>query len=294
MLFVKINPDFRSFVKWGIVSFIAILISDYIINKLFVVNTFFIILITASIISILIQAVRSHDGQLDFRMRWFIFYFLTYSLIIFVVREYVSAIFLIHNINLIALSSLMISGVIVLVQKAGVRSRTVPWLSFILLLLLLVANLEQISEITPSNLYPPRYGSDLPESKKDCPSFIQNYPTRVLSSAFLDTLIKTNVWRIEHNFGSCYLGKYTGQHTERFYCDDLIVSRWDKSDSGAINYRWYTAVSTEWIIDSSGASPLYLLNSLSCENGNRVTVEKGITNYYVYVSKDGTQIRVEY
>jgi hypothetical protein len=74
----------------------------------------------------------------------------------------------------------------------------------------------------------------------------------------------------------------------------MIVSRWETGSSGTIKYRWYTAVSAEWRPIRLGNDPLYTLNGLTCENGKKVTVAKETTGYYVYVSRDGTPIRIEY
>ena len=89
---------------------------------------------------------------------------------------------------------------------------------------------------------------------------------------------------------SCYKGKYKGQFPDWFYCDDMVVSRWETSDSGAIRYRWYTAVTAEWRPEKGR----YLLDDFSCENGKKVTVDKESTAYYVHVSRDGTEIKIEY
>ena len=63
---------------------------------------------------------------------------------------------------------------------------------------------------------------------------------------------------------------------------------------GAISFRWYTAVSSEWVPKSEGDKSSYVFNRFICENGQKVVVEKGVTNYYVYDSRDGMQIKIEY
>ena len=71
----------------------------------------------------------------------------------------------------------------------------------------------------------------------------------------------------------------------------MIVSRWETTISGTISYRWYTAVSAEWKPVEEGK---FIFDKFSCEGGKKVTVDKESTSYYVHVSRDGTEIKVEY
>ncbi len=290
--------------KWWITALAAILISNYLIVQLAIINSFLIILLTSAVISILIQAVRNHDSKFSFRMGWFVFYFLVYSIIILVMRNYI---LLGMTASTSILSSIIIgfviSGIIILVQKIGIRSRTIPWISVILICVLVVANLGYLQNLLQVDF---QIGSQnvsiLSEDKQKCPT---PFSVGILASGSdfelnaqpkintLDTLVNLSVWRMEHNFDSCYIGKYQGQHPNWIYCDNLIASRWETGSSGTISYRWYTAVSAEWKpqISESGT---YVFTGFSCENGQKVTVTKGTTNYYVYDARNGSQIKIAY
>ncbi len=65
-------------------------------------------------------------------------------------------------------------------------------------------------------------------------------------ASILNNYVDASVWRVENLFSPCYKGKYTGQNPNWYYCDDMIVSRWETSSSGTINYRWYTAITAEF------------------------------------------------
>jgi hypothetical protein len=188
---------------------------------------------------------------------------------------------------------LVLVAIVTIIQKIRISGHSVNWINFILLVLFLVANLDYFggsniqsfldqqsnsSERCPDAM---TYGSPLIRTEADLISNI---------APELNVLVDSSVWKIESNSRPCYKGKFKGQYPDRFYCDDMIVSRWDFSNSGAIDYRWYTAVSAEWI-PSSGK---YMFNGFICENGKKVTVNKDVTQYYVHVSKDGTEIRIEY
>jgi len=298
------NSKLITIVKWGIVSAIALLISDFIITKLVIVNNFWAILLTAAVVSIVIQAVRSHDNEFSFKMRWFIFYFLVYATVIWVMGEYfLPKIAFQTGIFSSIVIGFTIAGIIVIIQKIGLRSHTVPWVSIVLVLILVVANLGYLQDIIPIDLpTKPQNASAMSEDKQVCPTpKLQNI--WVSSEAdfnsnsimlTLNSLVDTSVWRIEHNFGSCYKGKYRDQNPSWYYCDDMIISRWATGSSGTINYRWYTAVTAEWRPERVGSNTLYVFDGFSCENGKKVTVDKETTAYYVYVSRDGTEIKVEY
>ncbi len=292
----KFKGKFLEFTKWFLVSFIALLIGSYLVNKLAIGNSFAVNFLTALFISIVVQAFRSHNHE-DFSLRWFIFYLLVYSTIIWVVNSYIFTETVIQkSIFLSFITSLFIGGTIMLIEKAKLRYKTLPWISFVLLLLLVIGNLGNLGQITKITLSYQNQNNPtiISEDKLSCPSTTESLPLRELSTLALNTLISTDVWRIEKNFDNCYSGKYKGQYPERLYCDNMIVSRWDKSVSGSINYRWYTAVTTEWSVESSQGRPIYVLNGMSCENGKKVTVDKETRNYYVYVARDGSEIKIEY
>ena len=284
-------------VKWWLVSFIAILISNYLETYLLITNPFLEILFASLIISIIIQAVRSHDHEFSFRMRWFIFYFLIYAIVIFMIESYIINIMFSQGVFFPSLIvGFVISVLIRVIEIVGIRSRTVPWISFILILVLVVANLNNLSIIFSTSLPNIQNNKDISENKQTCPSLIipSGASTEKFSPSFLIKLIDTSVWRVENEFSTCYQGKYSGQHLDRFYCDDLIVSRFDTSSSGSINYRWYITASAEFSVDNIGEKTIYSIRGLSCENGKKVTLNKKNRDYYVHYARDGTPIRVEY
>lgn len=290
------NIDLVHFAKWGVSSIIALLLSNYLISRLGIANNFLEILFAAAFVSVLIQAVRSHENEFSFSMRWFFFHFLVYAFIVGIMNNYFITLFFSQtSIFSIIIIGLALGLAIILIEKIGIKSRTLPWISFILILILIVANLEHLAGITSINLFPIKQANifGISENKQTCPSF-SNSTTNSLSPSFLNGLIDTNIWRIEHGFDLCYLGKYAGQYPDRFYCDNLIVSRWDTSSSGTINYRWYTATTTEWIVNNIGSKTIYALESFLCENGKKVTVKKDSKQFYVHNSRDGTPIRIEY
>ncbi|MBT4151097.1 hypothetical protein HOE52_03980 [Candidatus Woesearchaeota archaeon] len=298
----KSNTKLIHIAKWGIIHTIAVLIGSYIISQLMIVNTLFVILLTSLVVSIVTQIVRSHDSK--FKIKWFIFYFLIYANVIWLMGE-----FILPEITFQAgvFSSLVVgftlAGVVAIVQKLNVRHNSLPWISIILAILLLVGNLGslQISSIENFLEQSPN-SSNLSENKLGCPSGISQYPLVITEEKFnldligpkLNDLIETSVWRIEGDMRSCYKGKYKGQHPDKFYCDDMIVSRWETSNSGTIKYRWYTAVTAEWEPRIESFVQEYVFDTFSCENGKKVTVNKETTAYYVHVSRDGSEIKIGY
>ena len=83
----KSNSQILEVVKWGVIYTIAILLAGYVIGRLMIVNTLLVILLTAIFVSILAQIVRSHYSK--FNLRWFVFYFLVYSTIIWVMSMFI-------------------------------------------------------------------------------------------------------------------------------------------------------------------------------------------------------------
>jgi len=269
-----------------------------------VVNTLVVILLTATIVSIVAQIVRSHES--DFKIRWFVFYFLIYANITWLMVEFIlpelafqSGVF----------SSIVIgftlAGAVAIIHQLNIRYHSVPWISLILLIILIITNLESLQIALPIQpfLEKSSNSSGVSEEKQVCPTSISALPVLRNEERFdpklvgpvLNNLINSSVWRMEGNIRSCYKGKYKGQYPDWFYCDDMIVSRWETSISGTIRYRWYTAVTAEWqpnIQDPYGVE--YVFNGFSCENGKKVTVNKETTAYYVHISRDGTEIKVEY
>jgi len=298
----KITERLLEFFKWGVISSIAILIGRYIVNKLAIVNYFYAILLTAAILSIVIQAVISHSREFRFKMRWFIFYFLIYTAVIWFVGQYVLPNFAIESSILSAvIIGLVISATIIILEQIDLKSRTIPWVSVVLILILVVSNLGYLQSTTSFGLPTKnKNSSTLAENVSACPT--PNNVLQEFESTFnpdsvalkLNGFVDTSVWRIENLFSSCYKGKYKGQYPDRYYCDNLIVSRWETSSSGAINYRWYTAVTAELSPQKITSGTVYALTNFLCENGQKVTVEKGTTNYYVYDSRSGGQIRIAY
>ncbi len=299
----KQKEELIKIAKWWITAFVAILISNYLITQLAIINSLLIILLTSAIISILIQAVRSHNNEYNFKMKWFVFYFLIYAIIILLMREYVLSEMNPTSILSSIIIGFIISGIIIFIQKIGIRSHTIPWIAVILFCILLVANLAYLQNLLQTDLqigY--QNNSIISEDKQNCPipitvgalssesEFKSNQQYKI---TILESLVNSSIWRIEHNFDTCYKGKYQGQYPNWIYCDNLIVSRWETSNSGTINYRWYTAISAEWKPLNIGSNT-YIFTGFSCENGQKVTVTKGTTNYYVYDARDGSKIRIAY
>lgn len=309
--FKKGSGEIGFIVKWWIISVISILISNYIINKMMIINDFGSILFTSLIISIGIQAARSQNHD-HFKLREFIFYFLVYSMIIWLMNLYVLPQIVIQTgIVSSLILGFVIAAAFMIFDKSDLSYKTLPWISVVLILILVVSNMSSISNIIPNEYRPQmnnQYGAQkgLPDEKAACPianiifsAGTPNPPTQLESSInsdstkqILNNLINTNTWRVENNFGSCYKGKYVDQNPNWYYCDNAIVSRWDLSSSGTINYRWYTAMYAEWKPQNNDQS--YVFNGFVCENGKKVTVVKGTTNYYVYDSRQGTQIKIAY
>jgi len=231
-------------------------------------------------------------------MRWFIFYFLVYTTIIWVIREYLIPQLISQNIILPSvIIGFVIAVIIVIIREIGIKSRTIPWISFVLILILLVSNL---GSLIPSDfsLDSPNFATEL-ESGKACPTpkdVLQEFESTINSNSTmsaLNSLIDKDVWRVENVFNYCYKGKYSGQHLDWFYCDNMIVSRWETGSSGTIKYRWYTAVTAEWRPQNVTSNSVYVLDNFKCENGKKVIVNKETPEFYVYDSKDGTKIRID-
>src|SRR3989338_2332215 len=297
------NDHLMHIAKWGIIHTIAILIGNFVISRLMIVDTLLVTLITASMISIVTQVVRSHHTH--FNIKWFIFYFLLYANIIWAFGEFIlPEIFFQTSFFSSIVIGFTLAGVVTIIQKINMNRDSVKWFSIALAIILLVANLESlvISPIKPflasvqsSN------SSELSEDRQDCPTSLSRLPLVRPDGSFdskiigplLNGVIDTSVWRIEGNIRSCYKGKYRGQYPNWVYCDDMIVSRWEKHSSGTIEYRWYTAVTAVWQPEKVKSSQ-YVFNDFYCENGKKVTVNKETTAYYIHVSRDGTEIKVEY
>lgn len=297
------NDELISIGKWGIIYTIAILISSYVMGKIMFANDIYTILSTALIISIIVQIVRSHDS--DFKFKWFIFYFLVYANILWIMEEYIlPKIFIQTGFFSSLVVGFSIAGIVIILQKIKMKHNSVPWASIILILVFLVANLGSLQDTSLQNFIKfPSNTSELSENNQACPLPISNnLPLSLnevnlrdakVTSPQLMNLINSSVWQTENFPKGCYKGKYVNQNPNWFYCDDMILSRWEMNNYGTIKYRWYTAVTSVWQ-SPEGSNPFYKFYGFACENGQKVTVEKGVTNYYVYDSRDGTQIRIKY
>lgn len=302
----KIVPLLLNFLLWTAVILIVLFVSNFVISKLNIQNNFIIIIFTSFIISIFLELIYSHDEDYYFKKKWAFFYFLVYSTTLWVTNEFLIIGFLSQNIfKELLLASAILSVAIILLKNFKIKSKSLPWLYLILILILGIGNLSNFSNLIPSEFNPLLNDSEFSEEEIFCPSATHNpnnpliLEEKLFSSAnsmnsWAGILINYSVWRIENGFNSCYKGKYSGQFPDRIYCDDLIVSRWEKRSSGAINYRWYTAVTAEWAPTKDINQNSYIFNGFICENGQKVTVEKGITNYYVYDSRSSGQIRIKY
>jgi hypothetical protein len=292
---------FMPFVKWWIIYSISLLLGSFILGRLQIFNSLLNLTFMAFFVAIVAQAVKNHQNHKNqFRFKWFLFYFLVYACVIWIMGEF--AFWGVASKGIVFLSifiGLIMSVVFIVIKKLRLTGDSIGWINFILIILLLVANLTALSSsgILPFINYPANL-SEVSEEKQLCPTLNREMPNIRSTADFTPSIIgskmgariDTSVWKIEGNTLSCYKGKYRGQYPDWYYCDDMIVSRWDTSSSGTINYRWYTAVSSEWeYVDG-----IYLFNRFNCENGKKVTVDKDVTNYYVHVTKDGTELRIEY
>jgi hypothetical protein len=186
------------------------------------------------------------------------------------------------------------------------RSSSISLISIVLFLLIISSNLTSIKELTNLKSFSQNITStySTPEIDNPCPTplipsaGLQEFDVEFrndLISPKLNQILDKSVWTIEHPFDNCYLGKYPGQFLENYYCDNLLVSRYELRNSGEINYRWYTAVTAVWKPQKlSNGGTIYHLEGFKCENGKKVTIEKGVTNYYVYDARDGKQIKIAY
>lgn len=302
----KITPLFLSFLLWTLVIMLGLFVSSFILSRLNIQNKFLIVLITAFIISIFMEMIRSHNERYYFKKNWAFFYFLIYSVVLWSINEFLLIDFFSNRIfKSLLIAGVILSVIVTLIRNMRLKSSSLPWACTLLILILIVGNLGYLGSLIPSEFTPLLNRSALSEGSSLCPTTIygpssplileeKTFNSANLMNTWAKLLVNSSVWTIEHDFGSCYKGKYKGQFPERIYCDDLIVSRWERGISGAINYRWYTAVSAEWAPMNNNAGNSYIFNGFICENGQKVTVEKGVTNYYVYDSRSGGQIRIKY
>ena len=133
----NVNANLMHIAKWGILYTIAIVISNFVISRLMIADTLLITLISAIIVSIVAQIVRSHDSH--FNGRWFIFYFLLYANIIWAFGEFiVPKIFFHTSFSLSLIIGFTLAGVSVIIQKLNLNRDSVKWFSIVLVIILLV------------------------------------------------------------------------------------------------------------------------------------------------------------
>ncbi|MBT3407096.1 hypothetical protein HN415_00265 [Candidatus Woesearchaeota archaeon] len=209
-----------------------------------------------------------------------------------------------NNIYSLIFLGFTLSIFLSIIQKINIKHKTIPWVSLILGIILIVGNLQSIDILPIKNIINNQINStEIIEKNQACPTALNGILDRPLSEIFiqpdsvkssLNKMVNTSIWRIEGDIRTCYKGKYKGQYPNWYYCDDMIVSRWETSKSGLIKYRWYTAVTSEWKSTDETGTTLYTFEHFSCENGKKVTVNKETTAYYVHVSRDGTEIKIKY
>jgi hypothetical protein len=292
----------KSIIKWWIIYSISLFFGAYILKKLVILNPLLNLIFIALIVTIVAQAIKSHEFHKNiFKFKRFIFYFLVYANVIWLIGKFIfpETILQAGPLSFIFLG-FVISIVVQIVKKLKLRDHTINWLNFLLLLLLIVANSEYLALDSIQSFMENTYNtSSYSEEKQLCPMPQWEVPVIISTAEFNPEninqksirVIDNSIWRIENRFGTCYMGKYRGQHPDWYYCDDMIVSRWDTGSSGTINHRWYTAISAEWNLTDNN---VYEFNGFKCENGQKVTVDKDETNYYVHVTKDGTELKIEY
>ena len=302
----KSNIQLGQVAKWGIIHSIAILLANYVTSRFIILDNFLVILFTAIIVSIVTQVVRSHESH--FNLKWFIFYFLVYANVIWVIGEFILPKLFFQTTTFSSFFvGFILAGVVDIIQKINIRQHAIQWISIVLVITMLVSNLGSVMSLVNLESLPidttkikqTKNTSELSEKDQVCPTpDLPRLPLLKAQSALeseliagtINDLVDTSVWRIEGNVRNCYKGKYKGQYPDWFYCDDMIVSRWETTSSGTISYRWYTAVTAEWRPEDGK----YVFDDFSCENGKKVTVDKETTAYYVHVSRDGTEIKIEY
>ncbi|MFT4307874.1 MAG: hypothetical protein ACMXYM_00700 [Candidatus Woesearchaeota archaeon] len=296
------HSPLRAIIKWGGVYTLALLLASFFLSRIAIEDSLARILFTALIISVCVQIARNHDSP--FMFRWFVFYFLIYAISIWILETYVLPAFAIQTMVFSSLAAgFALSGVVSIVRKLNVKRNSVHWLIIILLAVLIVSHLDSPHLWPIARTIDPPSAFEASENRQVCPTPQTFEPPVVSEMALnpqtvgpaLNRLIDTSVWRIESDFRNCYQGRYRGQYPEKYYCDDMIVSRWETGSSGTIRYRWYVAVSAVWRPEMEDfSSRRFVFEGFSCESGKRVTVDKETTDYYVHVSRDGTQIRIQY
>lgn len=294
--------EITSILKWGIVYSISLFIGNYILNQLNIAHIFLNLILMAFFVSIIAQVAKNHGHhESQFNLKWFIFYFLIYANLIWLIEKIIFSGMITQAGSLsVILTGFIISVVVFIIRKIGIKGHSIILINFILLVLLFVANIDSLNIDSTRSFVNTQLNSSLKtEEKQLCPTPLREMPKVTNTKVFkivtmgpeLSKLIDTSVWTIENGIGTCYAGKYKGQQLNGYYCEGMIVSRWDTSSAGTINHRWYTAVYAEWLPSNDGG---WLFNGFKCENGQKLEVEKGKTNYYVHVNKDGSTVRIEY
>jgi hypothetical protein len=318
------NSKIKEVFTWGITYTLAILISIYTVTKMSISDSFLYLLLTTTLISIFAEIVRAHTHE--FRLNWFLFYFLVYANSVWLISEFVLP-FISHvqsELSIALITGFVLSGVYNIIQKSQIREKSIKWLAIVLVFIIIVSNLSFFQSFdvdsaikmlsTPTRVskgasnstnilsVQPTYEKTTQTDWK-CPEI--NFDD-LNSTMFFGTIrpeniqhalngvINSSIWRIDNDLRACYMGKYKGQYPENMYCDDMVISRWATDDDGTIKYRWYTVVDAVLVSRDIGTTEhAYAFHSLVCTNGKRIEVDKKETQYYVYDSRDGTRINIK-
>ncbi len=169
----KINSNYQilDIVKWGAIYTIAILISNFLVSRLMIVNALLITIISAALISIITQVIKSHDSK--FEVKWFILELLIYANVIWAFNEFIiPEIFFQTGIFSSIVVGFILAGAISIIRKPNLNTQSIKWLSITLAIILLVANLAslQISTSTPLTTTPSPDNGQIPEDNQLCPT----------------------------------------------------------------------------------------------------------------------------
>jgi hypothetical protein len=160
---------------------------------------------------------------------------------------------------------------------------------------------KECDESTSAGKCPKLCPNSLPKVIQKNALSVLDDPSNIASFSFnkaVSNMIDTDTWNIEIDSDKCYAGKYRGQYPEKVYCDDTVVSRWEKTSLGTINHKWYVPLSSIWnpIIDDSEKTTGYKFEEIDCDidKGQEVVVNKEERGILIHVTRDGTPIEIEY
>jgi hypothetical protein len=121
-----ITPPLLNFLLWTSVILIGLFVSHFIIDRLNITNNFLIVLITAFIISVFMELIRSHNERYYFKKNWVFFYFLIISVTLWAFNDFIFIDFLSQNVfKQLLIVSIVLSATIILLRSISERA-TLP------------------------------------------------------------------------------------------------------------------------------------------------------------------------